>query len=135
MFKVKSHSVNQITFIGHFVEASALVKATEEDIPNDVLELVSLGIMSLEDALTDCADTSRNRDFRMVLERPYIRKINNDDGSVSTQVQVFPDVYKDEDLQLECLSPKEEPDDDFMNIPDEGLFDDDEDGEDWLSNL
>lgn len=134
MFKVKSHSVNQITFIGHFVEASALVKATEEDIPEDIMELVSLGIMTMDEALTDCADTSRNRDFRMVLERPYIRKINNDDGSISTQVQVFPDVYKDEDLQLDCLSPKEVPDDDFMNIPDDGLFDDDED-DDWLSKL
>lgn len=136
LFKVKK-GVNQITFVGHFVESSALVQATEDDIPDDILELIDLGIMTMEDALADCVDTSRSREYKMVLDRPFIRKVTDDEGNVSNIVQVFEHVYEDEDLQLDCLTKKEEPEDfeDAMNFPDELFNDDDDSDTSWLDKL
>ena len=136
LFKIKRGSVNQITFIGHFEEASALVKVTEDDIPDDIKSLIDIGIMTMEEAMTDCVDTTRNREYKMVIERPHIRKTTDDDGESKNTVQIFKDVYDDEDLDLECLHKREDVDEDGfedeMNPP---FKTDDEDDSSWLDEL
>ena len=135
LFKIKK-DVNQVTFVGHFVESSALVPVTEDDIPDDIKELIDIGVMTMEEAMTDCVDSTRNKDYKMVFERPLIRKITDDDGNVTNTVQMFEGAYEDEDLELECLTEKEVEDDESIDIPfsaDE-MFDDDDDTS-WLDDL
>ena len=72
LFKVKK-DITQITFVGRFIEGGAVVQATLDDIPDDIKELIELGVYTEEEALRECADNG-NREKRMVLVKPSIKK-------------------------------------------------------------
>lgn len=140
----KKDSVSQITFEGVCVSTGATVTLTSADLPDDLKELITLSIMTEEEAIASCA-TNGNRERKMVLLRPRVRMVNNDDGSSSPQVQIFEDMYSVEDLDyFRTMSKPEEPEpmeDGDMNAPeevDEVEFDGEKkDGEqwDWLNDL
>lgn len=133
LFKVKK-GYTMITFVGNFIESGAIIKPTLDDIPDDIKELIDLGIYSEEDALKACADNG-SRVRRMVLVKPEIRL----DDEKNAIVQLFTEVFDDGDLDV-VLPAVEEADND------EAPFDTDEtvdtpttDGDDdpmaWLNNL
>ena len=130
LFKPK-RGVSQITFNGYFVEGGATVAITEDDITDDIKELIDLGIMTWEDVEASCAG-SGSREYRMVFKSPYIKRIQNDDGSVTIDRQMFDDIYQDEDLQLECLTPIEDEEDDNDT---ETTTNADDDDASWLDEL
>ena len=114
--------MSQITFNGEFVETGATVQATEADVTDDIKALVELGMYTMEQAIALCAaDGSVER--RMILTAVHVRRVSNDDGSVTPVIQRTDEIFTDEDLQLNCLIPKEvEEEDDVpfeeaMNIP------------------
>lgn len=146
LFGIKTGTVTLTTFEGMMVSSGAVVQMTEADLDDDIRELVSLGIMDLDEALTACA-TNGNRERKMVLLRPRIKNTNQQDGTFTHEVQIFPEMYQQEDLNyfLE-MAPPEEPEGDIgdaMNAPDEEEpeeveFDGEKkDGEqwDWLNDL
>ena len=131
LFKVKK-GVTQITFEGEFVEGGAVVTATWNDIPDDIKDLVDMGMYSKEEALAKCtANGSRER--RMVLKKPMIKLVGDDKTPV---IQKFDERYKEEDLVLDYLfdgnksdndKPPFDTDDDSDSSSDDSMA--------WLNNL
>lgn len=98
LFKVKK-GITQITMEGEFVEGGAVVTATWDDIPDDIKDLVEMGVYSKEEALAKCtANGSRER--RMVLKKPQIKLVGDDKTPV---IQRFEERYTEEDLVLDYL--------------------------------
>ena len=127
LFKVKK-GVTQITFEGDFIEGGAVVTATWDDIPDEIKDLVAMGLYTEEDALAKCtANGSRER--RMVLRKPMIRLVGEDKIPV---VQKFEERYKEEDLVLDYLYDNKSDDDEPLF----GAIDEsDDDSMSWLANL
>lgn len=78
MFKVRK-GVTEITYIGNLIEGGAMVTATEDDIPDDIKELVSLGVYTMDEALTMCTANS-GKERRMVITKPYVTKARTDEN-------------------------------------------------------
>lgn len=122
VFKVKK-GVTQITFEGEFVETGAAVTATEDDLTDDVKDMIDCGFYTLEEALAKCS-TNGARERKMMILKPQIRMVGDDDNKTS-QVQIFKEQFEEEDLQLDCLVPRETENDDevpfeeAMNAPEE----------------
>ena len=130
LFKVKK-GISQITFEGEFIEGGAVVTATWDDIPDDIKDLVDMGVYSKEEALAKCtANGSRER--RMVLKKPSIKLVGDDKVPV---IQVFSERYDEDDLVLDYLY-KEKSKSDSDNPPFDS--DNESDGDsnmDWLNQL
>ena len=128
LFKVKK-GITQLTMEGEFVEGGAVVTATWDDVPDDIKDLVEMGIYDKEEALAKCtANGSRER--RMVLKRPQIRLVGEDKVPVISR---FEERYTEEDLTLDYLY-------DFNEVKDDEVSFDTGDGGsddsmDWLNNL
>lgn len=100
LFKVKK-GITQATFEGEFIEGGAVVTATLDDLPEDIRELVEMGVYTEEEACAKCtANGSKER--RMVLKKPQIKMVGNEDSKVPV-VQKFEERYKEEDLVLDYL--------------------------------
>jgi transposase-like protein len=134
VFKVKK-GITQITFEGIFVEGGATVKATLDDISDDIKELIECGIFTEEEALARCSSNG-SREQRMILEKPQIKLVGENKTPV---VQKFEEQYEEDDLVLDYLYTEVGNDSDDDNVP----FDTDEaeetetsgDDMDWLNNL
>ena len=101
LFKVKKN-VTQTTFEGEFIEGGAVVTATWDDIPDDIKDLVDMGIYTKEEALAKCtANGSRER--RMVLNKPMIKLVGEDKVPV---VQKFEERFSEDDLYLDYIFNK-----------------------------
>jgi len=124
LFKVKK-DVTQITFEGEFVEGGAVVTATLDDLPDDIRDLVEMGVYTEEEACAKCT-ANGNRERRMVLKKPYIKLVGDDKVPV---VQKFEERFTEDDLVLDCMKGKK--DGESMDDAEES-----EDGDlDWLSKL
>lgn len=127
LFKVKK-GVTQITFEGDFIEGGAVVTATWDDIPDDIKDLVEMGVYSKEEALAKCtANGSRER--RMVLKKPMIKLVGDDKVPV---IQVFAEKYTENDLYLDYLYKDKSDDEAPFDADDNSSADGDLD---WLSKL
>lgn len=104
LFKVKE-GVTAITFIGKFIEGGTIVTATYDDLDDDIKSMVDMGIYTLDDALAKCS-VSSNKERRMVLTKPEIRNITNEDGTKKPKLQI--DHKKYEESDLEFILPKAE---------------------------
>lgn len=137
LFKVKK-GVTQATFEGAFVEGGATVEATLDDVPEDLKELIELGVLSEKEACQKCS-TNGSRERRMLLTKPYVKKVIGDDDSVTPVIQIFTERYEEDDLILDCMVAKQDDDED-EELP----FDTNESAEggstgddslDWLDQL
>lgn len=133
LFKVKK-GITQITFEGEFIEGGAVVTATWDDIPDDIKDLVEMGVYTKEEALAKCtANGSRER--RMVLVKPQIKMVESGDNKVPV-IQRFEEKYDEEDLVLDYLYANKKSE----TKTDKPPFDveeesDEDDGMSWLNNL
>ena len=128
LFKVKK-DVDQITFEGEFIEGGAVVTATWDDIPEEIKNLVDMGLYTEDEALAKCtANGSRER--RMVLKKPLIKLVGEDKTPV---VQRFVGRFTEDDLYLDYVYSK-------GSANDEAPFDTEEeassdDSMSWLADL
>ena len=133
LFKVKK-GVTQITFEGDFIEGGAVVTATLDDLPDDIKDLVAMGVYTEEEACAKCtANGSRER--RMVLKKPQIKLVGDDKVPV---IQMFPERFTEEDLVLDYLYDTKKSN--AQTNDDEPPFDTDEETSvdnsmDWLNSL
>lgn len=128
VFKIRK-GVSQITFEGSFVEGGAVVTATLDDIPDDIKDLIECGVYTEEEALARCS-TNGNREQRMVLTKPYIRKV--DGGGV---LQRFDEKYTEEELTFDLSNDDDESETDGV-APWTGSDDADSgDAMSWLDSL
>jgi len=135
MFKVKKGTVTQITFDGEFIEAGAAVMPTIDDVPDDIKELIEMGIYTEEEALKACANNGA-RERRMLILKPNIKKVGDGDDKV-TQLAIIPEKYSAEDLIFDFLSPKDEDDDEELPFDndEEVVEESSDDDSDWLNAL
>ena len=128
LFKVKK-DVDQITFEGEFIEGGAVVTATWDDVPEEIKNLVDMGLYTEDEALAKCtANGSRER--RMVLKRPLIKFVGEDKTPV---VQRFVGRFTEDDLYLDYVYSN-------GSANDEAPFDTEEeassdDSMSWLADL
>lgn len=129
LFKVKK-GVTQVTFEGDFVEGGAVVTATWDDIPDDIKDLVEMGVYTKEEALAKCTSNG-SRERRMVLRKPMIKLVGDDKVPV---VQKFEERFTEEDLVLDYLYKNKDTDDDKppFDIEEESGSDD---SMSWLNDL
>lgn len=130
LFKVKK-GYTQATFEGEFIESGATVNMTLDDCPDEIKELVELGIYTEEDAIAACA-TNGSRERRMVLKKPVIKKVGEGDNQTSV-VQIFEERYMDEDLYIDLGNAEEDSEEDVPFDPDTAVTGDSE--LDWLNQL
>ena len=130
LFKVKK-GYTQTTFEGEFIEGGAVVTATWDDIPDDIKELVEMGVYTEEEALAKCtANGSKER--RMVLKKPMIKLVGDDKTPV---IQRFEERYTEDDLVLDYLYNKESKSDDDTPPFDTEEETDADDSLSWLNSL
>lgn len=126
LLKVKK-DVSQVTFEGDFVEGGAVVTATWDDIPDDIKDLVEMGVYTKEEALAKCtANGSRER--RMVLKKPMIKLVGDEKTPV---VQKFEERFTEDDLYLDYLY-KNKNDNESTNVEEES---ESEDPMAWLNKI
>lgn len=129
LFKVKKN-VSQVTFEGEFIEGGAVITATWDDIPDDIKDLVEMGVYTKDEALAKCT-ANGNRERRMVLKKPQIKLVGEDKTPV---IQKFEERYTEDDLYLDCLN-KSEATEPYVDDDDTPFDTDGDDGMDWLNNL
>ncbi|MDD2477179.1 MAG: hypothetical protein PHI32_14880 [Dysgonamonadaceae bacterium] len=88
--------------------------------------------------MTKCTENT-GKEKRMVLRKPVIKMVG-DEGEKTPVIQKFEQKYSEEDLLLDCLIKKEEPEDDNTEDSDAPFNVDDgevasADDDDWLSQL
>lgn len=119
VYKIKK-GITQVTMEGEFIESGATVKATWDDVPEAIKDLVTCGFYTEEEALARCSSNG-STERRMVLKRPMIKLVGED--KIPT-VHKFESRYEDEDLILDCM---------MNNVNDN---DSSEDSDlDWLADL
>ena len=129
LFKVKK-DVTQVTFEGEFVEGGAIVTTTLDDLPDEIRDLVEMGVYTEEEACAKCT-ANGNRERRMVLKKPYIKLAGDDKVPV---VQKFEERFTEDDLVLNYLHKNKDADDDKppFNTEEESGTDD---SMSWLNDL
>lgn len=123
MFSVKPKKVTQINFEGEMLSGAAEVKVNLNDVPDDIKELIALGIYTEEEALQVCSSNAP-REYRMLLKKPVIRMVGDDDNK-NPVVQKYDDKYDESELEFDFEEEEEE-------LPFE---ESDSDGMDWLNNI
>lgn len=97
-FKVKKKgTINTLTVMGNLVEGASIVNITEDDIPDDIKELIEMGLYSEEEAKAKCAVGGNNRERRMVIVKPDITYVGQDEERKPT-VAFEEAKYEDSDL-------------------------------------
>lgn len=72
LYKAKKNEIIEITVEGNLVEGGSIVNITEDDIPDDIKELIELGLYTEEEALAKCAVGNTSREKRMIITKPAI---------------------------------------------------------------
>lgn len=130
LFKVKK-GITQINFEGELVEGGAVTTATWDDVPDDIKDLVDMGVYSKEEALAKCT-VNGSRERRMILKKPVIKMVDNGDDKVPV-IQRFEEIYKEDDLVLDYLYKDVESSDEELPFnTDESETDS---SMDWLNSL
>ena len=75
-----------------------------DDVPDDIKDLIDMGLYSEEEALARCS-AGGSRERRMVLQKPYIKLVGEDKTPV---VQIFDDKYTEDDLVINLGSDDED---------------------------
>lgn len=94
-FKPKKGKITEITVTGNLVEGGSTVNITEDDIPDDIKELIEMGLYSEEEAEKKIAVGNGNRERRMIIVKPDITYVGTGDDRKSTVA--FEDGKYDED--------------------------------------
>lgn len=126
LFKVKK-DVTQVTFEGDFVEGGAVVTTTLDDLPDEIRDLVEMGVYTEEEACAKCT-ANGNRERRMVLKKPMIKLVGDDKVPV---VQKFEERFTEDDLYLDYLY-KDKDNNDSVDAKEES---DSDDPMAWLNKI
>lgn len=94
-FKPKKGKITEITVAGNLVEGGSIVNITEDDIPDDIKELIEMGLYSEEEAEKKIAVGNGNREGRMIIVKPDITYVGTGDDRKPTVA--FEDGKYDED--------------------------------------
>lgn len=132
VFGVKNGTVSEVAIEGNIIEGQQTKELTEDDIPEDMLELIELGILDKEDVLNKMV-VSGDRVRRYVITKPYVQ-MKGEDENRKPVLFIEHEKFKPEDLILDFMY--EDEDEDITDEPVEDASTEDVAGEDdWLSAL
>jgi hypothetical protein len=83
-FKAKKGKLTEITVAGNLVEGASIVNITEDDIPDDIKELIDMGLYTEEEAERKCAVGGGSREKRMIILKPDIVYVGQGDDRKPT---------------------------------------------------
>lgn len=95
----KKGQVNEITVAGKLVEGGTTVTITKDDIPDDIKELIEMGIYSEDEAVKKIAVGGGNRERRMIVVKPDIVYVGQGDDR-KPSVAFEEGKYEEDDLIL-----------------------------------
>ena len=130
VFGVEVGTVSEVAIEGKIIEGQQTKELTEDDIPEDMLELIELGILDKEDVLNKMV-VSGDRVRRYVITKPYVQ-MKGEDENRKPVLFIEKAKFKPEDLILDFMYDDEdsEVDEDVeVEIEEVGS------GDDWLSAL
>lgn len=93
----KKGQVNEITVAGKLVEGGTTVTITKDDIPDDIKELIEMGIYSEDEAVKKIAVGGGNRERRMIVVKPDIVYVEQGDDR-KPSVAFEEGKYEEDDL-------------------------------------
>lgn len=93
----KKNCLNEITVMGNLVEGTSIVNITEDDLPEDIKELIAMGLYSEEEAEKKCAVGNGNREKRMIVLKPDISYVGQGEERKPT-VAFEENKYEETDL-------------------------------------
>ena len=94
----KKGQVNEITVAGKLVEGGSTVTITKDDIPDDIKELIEMGVYSEDEAVKKIAvGGNGNRERRMIVVKPDIVYVGQGDDRKPT-VDFEEGKYEEDDL-------------------------------------
>lgn len=129
VFDVKKN-VRQVNFEGEFINSGTTVTATIDDVPEDVKQLIEMGLYTEDEILTKYASAG-NVERRCVLRRPIVKMEGGDDDLVAVP-QIFNERYEDKDLEIEIENSVSKSE----TVDTSSIISNDEDDDlDWLSEL
>lgn len=140
-FKAKNKKVTEITVEGIFRQGGNLEtqQVTIDDIPDDIKELIELGLYDEKEILDKqaFANGTNKSPEEMLIIRPKVNMVG-DEGNKTPQMAVDPDKYNEEDLYidnvLEANGAKFDiPDDEVEDIEEENEVEEDDifSDDDW----
>jgi hypothetical protein len=83
LFGAKKEEVWEVVVEGYITKGAATVQATFDDLPEDIQELVELGAMTEEEALTKCVGKGSKTET-YIIKAPRIKRTEKDGESTST---------------------------------------------------
>lgn len=98
-FKAKKNEIIEICVDGNIIEGAAIINITKDDLPDDIKELIELGLYTEEEALIKCAVGNTSREKRMIITKPTITYVGDGDDRKPT-VATDRAKYKPEDIEL-----------------------------------
>ena len=107
ILKVKK-DITELIVEGDIVEGQNIVNITEDDIPDDIKELIEIGVYTMEEAIKACA-VGGTREKRFIIRKPSIKMVGDEDNRHPV-IQKFEAQYKDDDLVLDCMKEVEKED-------------------------
>lgn len=129
-FKVKKKGqINEITVVGNIIEGATIVNITEDDIPDDIKELIEMGLYSEDEAKNKLAVGGGTRERRMVILKPDIIYVGSEEDRKPT-VAYTESKYEDTDLlfyEMALIEAGVSVDNDDSETSDTNNNDDDED--------
>lgn len=127
-FKV-DEGINEIVVEGNIVEGQQIAEVSEDDIPEDIKELIELGIYEKEEILNKMAVTG-NRVRRYIITKPYVQMVGEKEEDRRPQLFIEKNKYKEEDLVLDFMI-SDDVEEDIENVIDT----EEDDDLAWLNEL
>ena len=127
-FKPKKKGlVAEVNVRGRITKGGNTTEVSLDDIPEDILELIELGLYTQDD-IKGIATTGGKSAELFLIEKPIAKKVKKDDGTETLVIQVNPMAYDEESLVFlsSYLIDDEEEKVDNEDVP----FDTDDDSED-----
>lgn len=158
-FKAKSKKVTEITVEGIFTKGSVnTVEVGEEDIPDDIKELIELGVIDKDEVVGKMtfANGGGRKPERMIIKKPFISMVESN-GNKVPKIDRTADKYGEDDLNPYLIieawggrviksdditesNDEENTEDEDIEVDVNKLMDEESEGdteeeEDWLAGL
>lgn len=132
LFKTsRKNPIIEITMEGEIIESMPMVTGTLDDLPEDIRDLVDLGIYSEEEALTKCIGKGK-KEKRMILTKPHIRQEGKGEEK-TPKIMIDKDKYDEDDLVFyaQVVATSEAEKDDVEEKKVKAKVEDDDDDDDF----
>ena len=132
-FKVKN-GITEIAVEGNIIEGQQTIIVSEDDIPQDIQDLIDIGVYDKEEILNKMA-VSGTRVKRYIITKPYVQMVGETDEDKKVELFITKEKYKAEDLILDFMFKDEDEEEDTSTDDETDTSTDDDDDDSWLNDL